>query len=273
VSEIVGAFGVPHVPHFPSWVVGGNPLGPEIARLYDDVAKRLRAAEPDTLVVFTSDHYNEFFETVPIFSIGVAETASGPSDYDTVPRREVRIDAELARDLHAALVHGGFDVAMSQELELDHTVIVPLHFLVPDNDLAIVPVFVSAFLRPIPSAQRCRALGAAIRAGLERHGGGRRVALLASGSFSLEIGGPWIGDDSHTGVPDPEWLARVLELLHAGDVETLVAEATDERLELAGNAAGELLDWIVMLGAMEPSPPDFLDSQPAFGHAFAAWSA
>jgi aromatic ring-opening dioxygenase catalytic subunit (LigB family) len=273
LAEIVGAFGVPHVPHFPSWVAGGHPLGPEIARLYGDVAKRLRAAEADTLVVFTSDHYNEFFETVPIFCVGVAETAAGASDYDTIPRREVRLDAELARSLHTALVHDGFDVAMSQELELDHTVIAPLHFLVPDNDVAVVPFFVSAFLRPIPSAQRCRALGAAIREGLARHGGERRIALVASGSFSLEIGGPWIGDDSHTGIPDPAWLERVLELLRAGDVETLVAEATDDRLALAGNAAGELLDWIVMLGAMDPSPPDFLDSQAAFGHAFAAWSS
>jgi len=270
---VVGAFGVPHVPHFPSWVEDGHPLGPEIRRLYDGVATRLRAAEPDTLVVVTSDHYNEFFETVPIFCVGVADRVAGPSDYETIPRREVRLDAPLARDLHAALVRDGFDVAMSRELAFDHTVIAPLHFLVPDVDVAVVPFFVSAFLRPLPSAERCFALGRALRAGLERHGGERRIALVASGSFSLEIGGPWIGEDSHTGVPEPAWLERVLELLRAGDVETLVAEATDEQLALAGNAGGELLDWIVVLGAIEPAPPAFLDSQPAFGHAFAAWPA
>jgi len=273
VAEIVGGFGVPHVPHFPSWVAGGHPLAPEISRLYDGVAGHLRAAEPDTLVVFTSDHYNEFFETVPIFCIGVADSASGASDYDTIPQREVRLDAELAHDLHAALVQGGFDVAMSRELAFDHTVIGPLHFLVPDDDVAVVPVFVSGFMRPLPTARRCYALGAAIRDGVERLGGRRRVALLASGSVSLEIGGPWVDEGSHTGVPEPAWLDRVVELLRAGDVDTLVAEATDERLALAGNAAGELLDWIVMLGAIDQSPPAFLESQPAFGHAFAAWPA
>jgi aromatic ring-opening dioxygenase catalytic subunit (LigB family) len=273
VAEIVGGFGVPHVPHFPSWVADGHRLGPEIRRLYDGVAAHLRAAEPDTLVVFTSDHYNEFFETVPIFCVSVADTAEGASDYDTIPRREVRLDAPLARDLQAGLVRAGFDVAKSQELALDHTVIGPLHFLVPDLDVAVVPFFVSAFLRPIPSAQRCLALGRAIRTLLEGDGGERRVALLASGSFSLEIGGPWIDEDSHTGVPEPAWLERVLELLRAGDIETLVAEATDEQLALAGNAGGELLDWITMLGAIDPRPPAFLESQPAFGHAFAAWAA
>ena len=273
MAEIVGGFGVPHVPHFPSWVVDGHPLASEISRLYDEVATRLREAEPDTLVVFTSDHYNEFFETVPIFCVAVAESAEGASDYDTIPHRWVRFDAQLARELHAGLVRAGFDVSMSRELALDHTVIGPLHFLVPDLDVAVVPVFVSAFLRPIPSAQRCFALGRAIRELLERDGGDRRVALLASGSFSLEIGGPWIDEGSHTGVPEPAWVERVLELLRAGDVDTLVAESTDDQLALAGNAGGELLDWIAMLGALDPRPPAFLESQPAFGHAYAAWPA
>jgi protocatechuate 4,5-dioxygenase beta chain len=98
-----------------------------------------------------------------------------------------------------------------------------------------------------------------------------RVAVIASGSFSLEIGGPRISEDSHTGVPDPAWVERVLELLRAADVATLVSEATDERLWRAGNAGGELLDWIAMLGMFDPRPPDFLDVQPQFGHAYVAW--
>jgi protocatechuate 4,5-dioxygenase beta chain len=67
------------------------------------------------------------------------------------------------------------------------------------------------------------------------------------------------------------WLDRVLELLGTGEVEQLVSEATDERLWRAGNAGGELLDWIAMLATFDPRPPEFLECQPQYGHAFAAW--
>jgi hypothetical protein len=161
---------------------------------------------------------------------------------------------------------------MLQELEFDHTVIAPLHFLAPDADVALVPVYVNAFVRPLPSARRCLALGRAIADALQtRPEPTRRVAVAGSGSFSLEIGGPRISEDSHTGVPDPAWLDRVLKLIGAADLDRLVAEATDEQIWQAGNAGGEVLDWITLLGTFGPRPPDYLDVQPQFGHAFASW--
>jgi aromatic ring-opening dioxygenase catalytic subunit (LigB family) len=267
MSEIAGAFGVPHNPHFPSWVAGGHPLAGEIERLYGEVARPLRAAAPDVLVCFTADHYNLFWETIPPFAIAAAESAAGASDYPEL-RGEWRIDAALARDMHAHLLEAGFDVALLQELALDHTLVAPLRLL--DATVPILPIFVNGLIPPLPAAARCLALGRAVGAALTDG----RAAVLASGSFSLEIGGPRISADSHTGVPDPAWVERVLELLRAGDVERLVAEATPERLRAAGNAGGELLEWIAMLGAAEPAgPPAFLEAQMHFGHAYAAWPA
>jgi aromatic ring-opening dioxygenase catalytic subunit (LigB family) len=274
MAQIVGGFGVPHNPHFPGWVAGGNPLAGEILRLYGAVAEELRRVEPDVLVFFTADHYNIFFEAcVPIFSIGVAESAAGASDYPELPRREVPIAADLARHVQAETVRAGFDVGMSQEFEFDHTVIAPLHFLVPGEPIPVVPVFVNALIPPLPSASRCLALGRAIAAAVRTAPQDVRVAAVASGSFSLEIGGPRIGSTSHTGVPAPEWVDRVLELLRAGAVARLVEEATEECLAHAGNAGGEILEWIAMLGMVAARAPAFLDAQPEFGHAYAAWPA
>src|SRR4051812_30582273 len=53
----------------PTWVADGNPRAPEIERMYAEVAQHLRATRPDTLLVFTTDQYNVFFESIPIFSI------------------------------------------------------------------------------------------------------------------------------------------------------------------------------------------------------------
>jgi hypothetical protein len=271
MAKIVGAFGVPHNPHFPSWSQEGHPLGAEIDRFYGTVAEQLRAVAPDVIVYFTSDHYNMFFESVPIFSIAVAPSASGPSDYPTIARRELPIASELARAVQRHAIAREFDLGMLQELEFDHTVVAPLHFLLPDREIPLVPVFISAFLRPIASARRCFALGHAIREAIEAADSSQRVAVIASGSFSVEIGGPRLAPDSHVGVPDPAWTERVVELLWAGDFEQLVSEATDEQLGEAGNAAAELLDWIAMLGMIDPASPAFIETQPQFGHSFAAW--
>lgn len=270
MGSVIAAFGIPHNPHFPTWVRSGHPLAEEIEAKYRPLREAFERARPDALVYITSDHYNMFWETLPVFAIGVAESSRGASDYPEL-ERELPIDAELARHIHQHLLRREFDVAMLQELELDHTVIAPLHFLAPDRDVPLIPVYVNAFVRPLPSARRCLALGRAIREAIQSAPTDMRVAIAGSGSFSLEIGGPRISEDSHTGVPAPGWLARVLELLERADLTRLVAEATDEQLWQAGNAGGEVLDWITMLGTFDSRPPDYLDVQPQFGHAFASW--
>lgn len=272
MGEIVGAAGVPHNPFFPLTVAAGGPGADEIRRLYGEVSRHLRAARPDVIVVFTTDHYNLFFDvSVPIFSVGVTPSAPGPCDYPQLPRVDVPVDAELAAEIQTHLVHADFDVGRSREFELDHTIVAPLSLLLPSFDVPIVPVFLSTSMRPIPSARRCRALGAAVGEAIARSALPRRAALLASGAFSFEVGGPRISEDSHVGVPAPEWVDRVLELVGAARIDELVAETTPGQLERAGNASGELLDWIAMLGAFPPCPPGFLEAQPAEGHAFAAW--
>jgi aromatic ring-opening dioxygenase catalytic subunit (LigB family) len=274
MAEIVGGVGVPHTPHFPGIVDRDEPLAPELRRLYGAAARHLRELAPDFLVFFTCDHYNIFFvESVPIFSIGVAPSARGPSDYRELKAYTVPIASDLARHIQAEAVRSGFDVGMSQEFEFDHPVTVPLHFLTPQMDVPIVPVFVNGLIPPLPPAARCYALGARIRETLTGMPGSARVATVASGSFSLEIGGPRLSATSHTGIPDPGWADRVVELMRAGDVGTLVAEASEERLTHAGNAAGELLTWIAMLGLVGCGPAAFLEAQPEFGHAFGCWRA
>lgn len=269
---IVGAVGVPHTPFFPLAARADDTLGADLRRLYGEAAAQLGEMRPDGLILFTSDHYNLFFvESIPIFSIGMPDAAHGPSDYPELPACDVPIDSAAARRLQSRLVAQGFDVGMSQEFEFDHAATVPLHFIRPQMDLPLVPVFVCGLTPPIPTALRCYQLGRAIRSVLEEEYGGRRFAAVASGSFSLEIGGPRMGEHAHTGVPDPDWLDHVLGRLRRGEITELVSEATTDQLLHAGNAAGELLNWIAMLGTIDPGKPVFLEPQPEHGHAYGVW--
>jgi aromatic ring-opening dioxygenase catalytic subunit (LigB family) len=272
MAEIVGALGVPHNPFTALALARGDEAAGEARRLYGALASELRAMAPDTIMIVTTDHYNLFFElSVPIFSIGVAERAAGPCDYPQLPRVDVALDAALAREIQAGVVAQEFDVGASRELELDHTITAPLGAMLGEVEVPLVPLYVSGSMHPLPTARRCFALGRAVRRTIERSALTRRVAIVASGAFSFEVGGPRMSEDSHVGVPDPAWAVHVTELLAAGEFARVVTEATPEQLDAAGNASGELLDWLVMLGTFDARAPVFIEAQPQEGHAFAAW--
>ena len=272
MAEIVGALGVPHNPFVALALARGDESAGEARRLYGALASELRAMNPDTIVIVTTDHYNLFFEvSVPIFAIGIAERAAGPCDYPQLPRVDVALDAQLAREIQASVVAEDFDVGASREPELDHTITAPLCSMLGTVEVALVPLYVSGSMHPLPTARRCFALGRAVRRAIERSPLARRVVVVGSGAFSFEVGGPRMSEDSHVGVPDTAWALHVTELLAAGEFDRVVAEATPAQLEAAGNASGELLDWLVMLGTFDARPPVFIEAQPAEGHAFAAW--
>jgi protocatechuate 4,5-dioxygenase beta chain len=272
MAEIVGALGIPHNPFTALAIARGDDGAADSARLYGELTAQLEAMRADTLVVFTTDHYNLFFELiVPIFAIGVAQSSSGPSDYPMLPQFEVAIDGDLAAEIQTAVVAEDFDLARSQEFALDHTILAPLGVIAARMDLQIVPIWISTSMRPIPSSHRCHALGAAIARAITTSDLERRVAVAGSGAFSFEVGGPRMSDESHVGVPAADWAIRVTELLAAGEIAQVIAETTPEQLAAAGNASGEILNWIAMLGCFDARPASFIEAQRAEGHAYAAW--
>jgi hypothetical protein len=94
----------------------------------------------------------------------------------------------------------------------------------------------------------------------------QRVAVLASGSFSLEVSGPRVG------ITDGDWMRTILRHLGRAETRALLEQATTERMLAAGNVSGELLNWIAMLGAMGGQlPVCFVEPQQERGHAFAVW--
>ncbi|MEU9348505.1 hypothetical protein AB0D74_45655 [Streptomyces sp. NPDC048278] len=271
MAKIVGAYGVPHTPAFPALVDREGP-GCEVARLYTRVRQELAAAGADVVVLFDSDHLNTFFDHVPTFAVGVADSFDGPNDAtDGLAPRTVPSDRALAATLHEGLTGLGFDPTQLRRFAADHSVLVPVHFLLPDLGIPVVPVYVNGIVSPLPAAERCAALGRAVTAVLADWPDHLRVALVASGSFSLEVGGPRIASARIWGVPAPQWSARVVECVRGGEIDALVREATPRQLHRAGNVGGELLNWISLLGALGGSRPVFCEPQERFGHSYAAW--
>jgi aromatic ring-opening dioxygenase catalytic subunit (LigB family) len=272
VADIVGALGVPHTPFFPSLVEREGPQC-ETARYFAALTDELEAMRPDLIVMFDTDHLNTFFlDNLPVFAIGVTNAFKGPNDEPrSVPIYTIKSRADVAGHLRQAAMEAGFDLALAQEFTVDHSVVVPLHFMTPAMRIPVIPIFVSGHVPPLPSARRCYELGVAIKRAIESWREPLRVVVIGSGSFSLEVFGPRIAPGKSDGVPDPAWAKRVCGLLEKGAMATLLNEATEEQLLRAGNVGGELLDWIAMLGAVGEKRPKFVTPQMEQGHAYAAW--
>ncbi|MCL6561733.1 MAG: extradiol ring-cleavage dioxygenase [Firmicutes bacterium] len=266
MAHLVAAAGVPHPPRFPE-LARRQGADSEILRLYGEVGRQLRQAGAEVLLILDSDHFNTFFlNNFPTFAIGVAPLTAGPNEpVPGLERTAVPVAEEMGNTLWHQLVRAGFDLAVTQEFEVDHSIMVPLHFLTPSFDLPILPLFVNGLLPPLPSARRCYQLGQALRHILESLPADTGVALLASGSISLEVGGPLAGRIDH------QWMDTVLSCLSRGAVEELLNQATAERMRRAGNVSGELLNWIAVWGATAGRTPTFLQPQAGYGHAFAVW--
>lgn len=262
MARIVIAAGVPHTPQYPK-LIADNPELPQ-ASLYREVKRRLEAASPDALIVFTSDHlFTFFYNNIPAFCIGTDDRAEGPEEWVQMPRYTVPLQQKMATALHRHGLEAGFDLAEAQEFRLDHSTLVPLHFLTPDMDLPVVPVFIKGLAYPLPKARRCYALGRMIGSFLRGQPDSLGVGVLASGSFSIEVGGPRMGLVDHL------WSDEVMDCVRRGETERLLRRATEARLAAAGNAAGELLDWIALLGVVGERKPAFLE--PGDGDAYGVW--
>jgi protocatechuate 4,5-dioxygenase beta chain len=136
--------------------------------------------------------------------------------------------------------------------------------------LPIVPIFIGGIVPPLPLARRCFALGRAVREAVAAFPLDR-VAFLASGSISLDIGGPLAPHGQISGVADEAWVHEVLGYLAHAQHDALLNAATADRLARAGNIGGELLNWIALLGALGERTPVMLESQMGHGDGYAVW--
>jgi len=272
VAEIVCAIGVPHTPSYPSLVEREGP-DCEVARLYRSVRKNIEALQPDVIVIFDSDHLNTFFfNNWPTFAIGTAPKIIAPNDDNSnLPKRVVQGHEALGAHIYASGIGGGFDFSLSQDFSVDHSVLVPLHFLTPQMNVPIVPIFINGLAPPLPAAKRCFALGEAVRSAIAAWPPDARVAVIASGSFSLEVAGPRMAPGKRSGIPDMEWTKRVVKLLGETKITELLEETTSDQMAKAGNVGGEILNWIAMLGVLGNRKPAFVQQQTNEGHAYGVW--
>lgn len=259
MADLVEIIGITHNPFLPGMVASpdAEPAIHKAAADYARMREKMAAARPEALIVIASDHLNQWFmDNMPPFLIGKAPRTQGPFPHEMrtfgLAPYEAEVDVDLAKGLLNQAPRAGADFAFSDEFLIDHAFTVPLGFVRPEMDLPIVPIFTNVMAPPIPPAQRFYEVGRAIRRSVEALPGGKRVGVLSSGHLAVEVGGP----KTSTASADREFDQRMMELITAGDAQTVVAEATPERLMRAGNVAAGFLNYVLLMGIADGRAPE-----------------
>ena len=145
----------------------------------------LHAAHPDVLVVIGAEHFGNFFmNNMPAFAIGMADEYEGPIEdpqWLGIARTKVPGNAALSKALIAEVMQT-VDVAFAEEWKFDHAIAVPLHFLTPRYDVAVIPVNINCQGPPLTPLHRAWAFGEALRRAADKlH---QRIAIVATGGIS-----------------------------------------------------------------------------------------
>ena len=221
----------------------------------------MEAARPDVLIVVANDQFvNFFFDNIPTFFVTLADEVRGRF---TRYSFHYRNHPELGRAILEAGVAAGLDLSFGEDIELQHTQMVPLHFLLPEPEIPILPIFVNTWIDPLPTPARCYALGGLIRQVADA--AAERVAILATGGLSHFPGSPRIGEI------DTSFDAGLLQRMRAGEGAAL-AGLTLEELRQSGNS--EFLNWMVTIGAVSDTPAAatfYMPDHVATGWGFASW--
>src|SRR6184192_1750743 len=121
--------------------------------------RRLAAARPDLLVMFVNDHLQNFpYSNLPAFCVGLVDAYDAPSTGGSklmrIPPRKIRGAPAWGMALLEAGLAAGFDFAYSYEIESWDELAVPLHFLLPEGLVPVMPVYTNCAAPPLPTPRR-----------------------------------------------------------------------------------------------------------------------
>lgn len=259
MGQIVQAFATVHAPQLftrpPTEVP--EQLDADIAAM-KQMGKDLDELKPDLVIVFGSDHLETFFlSSVPTFAVIAGEYSHA---HFANKSYKMKVHLPFAEDMLDKLVRAEFDMAYSQDALLGHSFAAVYEWVIENRDIPVVPIFINTYLPPLPSPQRCVALGKAIANIVASRP--ERVAIVASGGMS-HYPGTWK-------YPQPAydfdyWAIAEME---RGNIEPMI-KLTSEQLDEVGNT--EMLPWYPMFGALPSmnTPGELITYQPTWHHGHA----
>jgi protocatechuate 4,5-dioxygenase beta chain len=254
MSRIVGGIGTSHIPAIGLAMArkqSGDPYWRSFFEAYLPVRRWLESVRPTVAVVVYNDHgLNFFLDKMPTFAIGAAsEYRNADEGWGLPTLAPFPGAAALSWHLIERLAAADFDLTTCQEMLVDHGFVVPMQLLWPDAKtwpVRTIPIHVNTVQHPLPTPRRCLALGRALGAAIESWPGDERVIVLGTGGLSNQL------DGQRAGFINKPFDLFCLEKI-VDEPELLANYSIRDLVELAGTQGPELVQWLIMRGALGPA--------------------
>lgn len=214
----------------------------------DRMRLAIEATRPDAIVVIGAEHFANFFmNNMPAFAVGMAQHYEGPIEDEAwlgIKRRRISGNRDLSERL-IKRVQQDVDVAYCEEWKFDHGIMVPLHFLTPRYDLAVIPANINCQGPPLTPLHRAHAFGRALREAADAVP--ERIALVGTGGISHWPATP------DSGKINEAWDREFLERWMANRPDRLLAYTDAETYRDGGQGGFEIRTLIAAAAAAEGS--------------------
>src|SRR4249920_60123 len=279
MAQIVSIIGITHNPFMPR-LFKQPQQPPGAAKIKERIAlmrEKLAEAKVDVLVCIGNDHLHQFFmDNMPAFMIGKMEQYDG-TFYDEerefgLPKCKLPGDLDTSDAIMEGAFDRGVDFAYSNELTIDHSIIVPMIFVRPEMDIPIVPILTNCIAPPMPRPKRYFEVGKALRAAIDSLPTNKRIGVLVSGHLSLEIGGPKMFEPKMT---DPNFDANAVGWIANGNIDAAAEACTPDKVIQYGNMTTGYLNFLMMMGVANSTKPSYAEGLDAGFPAipFFSWEA
>jgi len=252
MARIIGGIATSHVPAIGKAIALGIQQQPYWKPFFDgfrNVHEWLDQERPDVAVVIYNDHgLNFFLDKMPTFAVGAAAEYRNADEGWGLPVSSP-FTGYPAMSWHVieSLVHDEFDITTCQEMFVDHAFVVPMKLLWPDGRaIPAIPIAVNTVQFPLPTPARCFKLGKAIGRAIESFDKDHRVVIIGSGGMSHQL------DGERAGFINKKFDVACLDQI-VNDAAALLDMSVAELVLNAGVQGVELLNWLVMRGAMTGS--------------------
>jgi aromatic ring-opening dioxygenase catalytic subunit (LigB family) len=241
MAEIVAAVATSHILMSPA---GADAAAARVFEGMQRVGRHVQAARPDVIVLVSNDHmFNIGPEASAPFFVGCAPDYVPFGEMD-IPREEYRGDPRVALGLADHCQRRGLALERLAALKPDHGIAVPLLFVNPRREAAVVPVLVNHSRDGGIPPTECWYFGQLLGEYLAALTPATlRVALVGAGGLSHRVGydTPRIDEDF-----DRAFLAD----FERGNLGRWRRMGAAEIEAVAGNGGVEIMNWMIVAAAV-----------------------
>lgn len=249
MAKIIGGITTSHIPAIGNAIekcMQDEPYWKPFFDAYPPIHAWLEQEKPDVAIIFYNDHGLEFFlDKKPTFAIGAAAQYHNTDEGWGIPAiPPVQGDEDLSWHICNELVEDEFDIAICQEMRVDHGLTVPLQLMWPGNNyghIKVIPVVINCELHPMPSPRRCFNLGRSIGKAVASYGKDEKIVVFGTGGLSHQL------DGERAGFINKEFDRMCMDKI-VNQPEDLLDYTIWDLVEQAGAQGAEFISWLAMRG-------------------------